>query len=102
MGKEKNFTLDEKTLEAQRNKLGDMIEGDQEAIAVNAAITRDQQLAHTQHPKWAEARLKGNLDALNRHQKMYEDTIERMNKLKDSSNQESEGCGNAIKETDSE
>ena len=102
MGKDKKFTLDEKTLETQRKKLGDLIEGDKEAIAVNAAITRDPHLANTQHPMWAEARIKGNLDALSRHENMYEETNDRLNKLRDCANQESDEDSNTLKGTDSE
>lgn len=85
MEKDKKFTLDEETLKAQREKVKDLIEGDKKAIAENNAIARDPNCDFNQR-EWAEARVKGNLGALNQHQKMYEETNERLNKLKDSSN----------------
>lgn len=65
-----------------------MIEDDKKAIAENDAIARDSNHIFDEQGEWAEARKRGNMDSLNRHQKMYEETKERLNKLKNDSNQE--------------
>lgn len=90
MAEEKKFTLDEETVKAQCEKVKDLIDRDKKVIAENDAIARDPHHVFDHQGKWAEARMKGNLDALNRHQDMYEETKDRLNKLKDSSNQELE------------
>ena len=102
MGEKKKFTLDEETLQNQLDKLSDVIGHDKKAIAENDAIARDPHHVFDHQGEWAEARMKGNLDALNRHQDMYEETKDRLNRLKDDPNQEPEECDNADKETDSE
>lgn len=102
MAEEKKFIPDEESLQDQLDKLSDMMDFDKKTIAENDAIARDPNHVFDHQGEWAEARAKGNLDALNRHEKMYEETIDRLNKLKDCSNRESEGSGNAVKEIDSE
>ena len=96
MEKEKKFIPDEKTLQSQLDRLSDVMGRDKKAIAENDAIARDPNHVFDHQGEWAEARLKGNLDALNRHEKMYEETKDRLNILKDGSNQESEECDNAV------
>lgn len=90
MEEEKKFIPDEETLQNQLGKLSDVIDRDKKVIAENDAIARDPHHVFDHQGEWAEARMKGNLDALNRHQDMYEETKDRLNKLKDSSNQELE------------
>ena len=90
MEEEKKFIPDEETLQNQLGKLSDVIDRDKKVIAENDAIARDPHHVFDHQGEWAEARMKGNLDALNRHQNMYEETKDRLNKLKDSSNQELE------------
>lgn len=90
MEEEKKFIPDEETLQNQLGKLCDVIDRDKKVIAENDAIARDPHHVFDHQGEWAEARMKGNLDALNRHQDMYEETKDRLNKLKDSSNQELE------------
>ena len=88
MEEEKKFIPDEETLQNQLDNLSDVIDRDKKVIAENDAIARDPHHVFDHQGEWAEARMKGNLDALNRHQDMYEETKDRLNKLKDSSNQE--------------
>ena len=64
------------------------IEGDKEAIAANDAIARDPRLALTRQGEWAETRLKGNLEGLNRHEQQLSETEARLNKLSDNSENE--------------
>lgn len=90
MEEEKKFIPDEETLQNQLGKLSDVIDRDKKVIAENDAIARDPHHVFDHQGEWAEARMKGNLDALNRHQDMYEETKDRLNKLKDSSNQDLE------------
>ena len=90
---EKKFTPDKETLRDQLKKIDDLIKRDKEAIVENDAIAKDPNHVFDHQGEWAEARLKGNLDALNRHEKMCEETKERLNKLNDGSN--SEGCEGA-------
>ena len=90
MEEEKKFIPDEETLQNQLGKLSDVIDRDKKVIAENDAIARDPHHVFDHQGEWAEARMKGNLDDLNRHQDMYEETKDRLNKLKDSSNQELE------------
>lgn len=89
MDEDKKFTLDEETLQDQLDKLSDMMDSDKKAIAENDAIARDPSHIFDCQGEWAEARKRGNLDALNRHEELYEETKERLDQLKDSSNQES-------------
>jgi hypothetical protein len=93
MDKDKIFTLDQESLEDQLKKIDDLIKRDKETIVENDAIAKDPNHVFDHQGEWAEARLKGNLDALNRHEKMCEETKERLNKLNDGSN--SEGCEGA-------
>lgn len=90
MEEEKKFIPDEETLQNQLSKLSDVIDRDKKVIAENDAMARDPHHVFDHQGEWAEARMKGNLDALNRHRDMYEETKDRLNKLKDSSNQELE------------
>lgn len=95
MDKDKIFTLDQESLEDQLKKIDDLIKRDKESITENDAIAKDPNHVFDHQGEWAEARLKGNLDALNRHEKMCEETKERLDKLKDGTNQDSEGCDRA-------
>lgn len=96
MDKDKIFTLDQESLEDQLKKIDDLIKRDKESITENDAIAKDPNHVFDHQGEWAEARLKGNLDALNRHEKMCEETKERLDKLKDGTNQDSEECDNAV------
>ena len=89
MDKDKKFTLDEETLQDQLDKLRDMMDSDKKAMAENDTIARDPSHIFDCQGEWAEARKRGNQDALNRHEEMYEETKERLDKLKDGSNQKS-------------
>jgi hypothetical protein len=95
MDKDKIFTLDQESLEDQLKKIDDLIKRDKESITENDAIAKDPNHVFDHQGEWAEARLKGNLDALNRHEKMCEETKERLDKLKDGTNQDSEVCDRA-------
>ena len=44
MSEDKKFTFDEDTLEAQREKAKDLIEGDKKAIEENAATARNPKM----------------------------------------------------------
>ena len=88
MSEDKKFTFDEDTLEAQREKAKDLIEGDKKAIEENAATARDPNHAFDEQGKWAEARNKGIEEGLNRHQQQYAETEERLRRLSDESQDE--------------
>lgn len=81
MPEDKKFVLDKEALEAQRDKLNEMIVGDKEAIAKNDAIAKDSDLVLSNQGEWAEARKKDNIEALNRHEQQLSETIERLNDL---------------------
>jgi len=87
MSEDKKFTFDEDTLEAQREKAKDLIEGDKKAIEENAATARNPKNAPYQR-QWAEARNKGIEEGLNRHQQQYAETEERLRRLFDESQDE--------------
>lgn len=87
MSEDKKFTFDEDTLEAQREKAKDLIEGDKKAIEENAATARNLKNAPYQR-QWAEARNKGIEEGLNRHQQQYAETEERLRRLSDESQDE--------------
>lgn len=96
MNKDKKFALDKDTLEAQCEKLNEMIEGDKEAIAENNAMARDPHHVLDKQGEYAEARMKGNVEALSRHEQQLAGTKERLNKLKNDANQEYQGSDRAI------
>lgn len=77
----KKFVLDKETLETQRNKLNDMIDGDKEAIAKNNVIAKDPNHVLDNQGEWAEARQKDNIEALNRHEQQLAETIGKLNDL---------------------
>lgn len=87
MAEDKIFTYDEETLEAQREKAKDLIEGDNKAIEENSAIARNSKIALNQR-RWAEARLKGNFEGLNRHEQQLSETEDRLKRLSDESQDE--------------
>ena len=81
MPEDKKFVLDKEALEAQRDKLNEMIVGDKEAIAKNDAIAKDPDLVLSNQGEWAESRKKDNIEALNRYEQQLSETIERLNDL---------------------
>ena len=87
MAEDKKFTFDEETLEAQHEKVKNLIEGDRKTIEEDAAIARDSKVAPNQR-QWAEARLEGNLEALNRHEQQLSETEDRLKRLSDESKDE--------------
>ena len=87
MAEDKKFTFDEETLEAQHEKVKNLIEGDRKTIEEDAAIARDSKVAPNQR-QWAEARLAGNLEALNRHEQQLSETEDRLKRLSDESQDE--------------
>ena len=87
MAEDKKFTFDEETLEAQHEKVKNLIEGDRKTIEEDAAIARDSKVAPNQR-QWAEARLEGNLEALNRHEQQLSETEDRLKRLSDESQDE--------------
>ena len=87
MSEDKKFTFDEDTLEAQREKAKDLIEGDKKAIEENVATARNPKNAPYQR-QWAETRNKGIEEGLNRHQQQYAETEERLRRLSDESQDE--------------
>jgi hypothetical protein len=84
MSEDKKFTFDEDTLEAQREKAKDLIEGDKKAIEENAATARNPKIAPNQR-HWAEARLKGNLEGKIRHEQQLSETEDRLKRLSNES-----------------
>lgn len=78
MEENKKFVLDKETLEVQREKLRDLIESDKESIAENDAISKDPKNVFDNQGEWAEARKKGSVEALNRHEQLLSETIERI------------------------
>ncbi len=87
MTKNKKFKLDEETLNAQHEKVMDLIEGDKKAIVENTAISRNPKIAPNQR-QWAEARIKGNYEGLNRHGQQLTETEDRLKRLSDESQDE--------------
>ena len=84
MEEEKKFKLDKETLETQREMVKDLIEGDKKTIVENAAIARNPKIAPNQR-QWAETRIKGNVESINRHEQQLSETEDRLNKLSDNS-----------------
>ncbi len=84
MSEDKKFTLDQETLEAQHEKAKDLIEGDRKTIEENAAIARNPKNAPNQR-RWAEARIEGNLEGLDRHEQQLSETEDRLKRLSDES-----------------
>jgi hypothetical protein len=87
MAEDKKFTFDKETLEVQHEKVKDLIEADRKTIEENAAIARNSKVAPNQR-QWAEARLKGNLEGLNRHEQQLSETEDRLKRLSDDSQDE--------------
>lgn len=87
MAGDKKFTLDKETLEDHHEKVKDLIEGDKKAIEENAAIARNPKIAPNQR-LWAEARLKGNLEGMSRHEQQLSETEDRLISLSDKSQDE--------------
>ena len=84
MAEDKKFTFDEETLEAQHEKVKNLIEGDRKTIEEDAAIARDSKVAPNQR-QWAEARLKGNLEGKIRHEQQLSETEDRLKSLSNES-----------------
>lgn len=87
MDKEKKFTTDVETLKDQLDKLDDMLNGDKKAIAENEAIALDPNHILDSQGEMAEARINGTREGMNRHEKMREETTDRLNKQESRSNQ---------------
>lgn len=87
MAEDKKFTFDKETLEAQHEKVKDLIEGDRKTIEENAVIARNSKVAPNQR-QWAEARLKGNFESLDRHEQQLSETEGRLKSLSDESQDE--------------
>ena len=100
MEEDKKFSLDEETLKLQRKKLSEIIENIKKTIAENSAISRNPHCDLNQR-KWAEDRIKGNLEALNRYEKQLSETDERLNELRNEANQEYQRSIRAIEGGDS-
>lgn len=80
----KKYVPDKETLKAQCEKVKDLINGDNKAIEENAAIVRNPKIDLNQRV-WAESRIKGNLEGLNRHEQQLLETQDRLRRLSDDS-----------------